>query len=181
LCALPSTKARPPGPGPAKIRYPLTPWSILSSPPRHQSPTGCAGRRSDHDNLPPRYRGARPSVFRRLCASVRGRCSRNPVADRPAAVTTRASMRGAGGEMRQGTTAEARLDQGKLRVPEPRVRQSSAVACQGIPPGRHLLWRPKRGTMPWSVPESGECRNDTAMQEGKAKMASEYCGCRLSQ
>jgi hypothetical protein len=37
----------------------------------------------------------------------------NPVADRPAAGTARASMRSAGGQMRQGTTAEVRLDQGK--------------------------------------------------------------------
>jgi len=90
----------------------------------------------------------------------RGRYVRgNPVADRPAAGTARASMRSAGGQMRQGTTAEVRLDQGKG------TRSSVASpAILGFRSPGHRSWAtfvsggPKARPWPWSVPESGECR-----------------------
>ena len=79
-----------------------------------------------------RCQGRQPWPLRHLPngrgCSVASDVPGNPVPDRPAAGTARASMRSAAGQMRQGKTAEVRLDRGKARVPAPRGRQSSAFA-----------------------------------------------------
>jgi hypothetical protein len=61
----------------------------------------------------------------RSVAVSRADISANPFPDRPGACTAQASMRRAGGQMRQGTTAEVRLDQAKAT--------SSSAARPAIP------------------------------------------------
>src|SRR5271167_2198816 len=63
---------------------------------------------------------------RGVAADVRG----YPVADRPVADTTRPGMTGRRSQMRQSTTAEARLDGGKQRVPAPRAHAARHFCCQ---------------------------------------------------
>jgi hypothetical protein len=64
----------------------------------------------------------------------------HPVADRPATGAARSGMTGRSRQMRQTTTAEARLDEGKAEVSARRAGQphdlvASRAGCEGI------LWR----------------------------------------
>ena len=85
---------------------------------------------------------------------------RHPVADRPAAGTTHASMRGAWSDVRQTTAAEVRLDAGKA----PRFNVSTQLtggfdtSCPTRSAICSCLGRSKGRSWLRNDPESGECR-----------------------
>ena len=96
---------------------------------------------------------------------------RHPVADRPAARTASAGMTGRSGQMRQTTTAEARLDHGKAAgsgVTRPNV---SPFGCPRVGCDRISLRRASmRQTIAPSGRESGECRLRNTLSNSRRQL-----------